>query len=77
MDGVICVPLRVTSYLATPTLSVDADHASVRPVCVTAEAARFVGAVGGVVSVQALVAMSTEVTPDRCPAASYASTPRV
>jgi hypothetical protein len=53
------VPFRKTSYPATPTLSVDADHEAVRPVCVTFVAMRPVGAVGACVSAHAVVETMT------------------
>jgi hypothetical protein len=54
-------------------LSVEALHPSVRPDCVTADAARFVGVDGDVVSAHPVVATMTVVLAERLFAASRAS----
>jgi hypothetical protein len=58
-------------------LSDDPLQVNVRDDWVTFVAARFAGALGGVVSGQAVVATSTVVLTERFPAASNASTARV
>jgi hypothetical protein len=66
-------PLRYTSYPVTPTLSVDAVHVRLIWLVEMAEAARFVGTLGGVVSVTPLftVTLIGALMPT-LPAASYA-----
>ena len=61
----------------TLTLSLEAFHVNVSPVCETFEAARAVGADGAVVSGQAVVATMTVVFAERFAAASTASTASV
>jgi hypothetical protein len=73
----ISVPLRNTSYATTPTLSLEALHVRVSPVCVTLDAARPVGADGGVVSAHPVVATITVAFDERLPAPSTASTDSV
>jgi hypothetical protein len=59
----------------TPTASLEAVQFRVRPVCEIAEALSDDGAVGAVVSAQALVLTVTDERGETLPAASDASTP--
>ena len=69
-------PLRVTSYRTTPTLSVEGVQRRVTVELLTFVAARFVGAVGAVVSlvvVEGWVSACTSIeASDTLPAASRA-----
>ena len=69
-DVPTCEPPRKTRYPATPTLSVEAVHESVACVCATPLVASPVGALGAVVSGQALVVTEVVAVAETFPAAS-------
>ena len=72
-----CDPFTNTRYPATPTLSDEADHDNVNPVCDTPLVTNPDGTDGGEISEHAEVAPLTDAVPDTFPAPSTAATPNV